>query len=568
MCRYGGPGPPISSFGPPSAASPASAKEAAAAPPSAAATATAAAEEAAEAAAIAAAVRQLKPEVENSLLWFEIKQKLEEAVREELQCMYTECEGAPIGGPPVGPPDKGAPVEAPDIAASVFRREDVEFVLICLGLGSPSACTDTRSCRYQLAMALLLQQLLQVSASCMHVLDPVMSALDLRILFLLFGGSCLSPLSLEKNRKKQLKDTRQTINIYFAPHCDADLYGDLFATENRISLFCSVCGNTPHCTPNQCIHPSTTDTSSNSSSSNGSSCRNNSSSNGSCSASKDREETEGPPNPKEGEGPLNPKEGEGPLNPKEGEGPLNPRGEGPPNPEEGEGGLEAKFCGFVLLGNALSSYEMRRSLFKGLLLTEVNKDKEKIATTNAAATNAAATNAGATAAGAAAADVAAAEAPAAAAAAAEAPAAAAAAAEAPAAEEGGGEVLIGGSKANDAPRPLTEASAAAASPAAAAASVCAGGCSFVQPSRGALLLLELLPFVWEQPLQQQFAAFPAAFNDLAICRLPSLKTEEERKKFIHMLLLKQEQQQEQQQQQTVKATAARKNKANNRRNKQ
>ncbi|OEH79063.1 srr1 protein [Cyclospora cayetanensis] len=58
-----------------------------------------------------------------------------------------------------------------------------------------------------------------------------------------------------------------------------------------------------------------------------------------------------------------------------------------------------------------------------------------------------------------------------------------------------------------------------------------GLCVQVTPARWALVLFELLPHVSELPLQCSFSPHPRAFNDLAVCRFETPRTEEQRRAF-------------------------------------
>ncbi|CBZ56066.1 conserved hypothetical protein [Neospora caninum Liverpool] len=72
--------------------------------------------------------------------------------------------------------------EEKDKIDSVASRLRGACTLICLGLGSPTECSDTASCRYQLALALLIQKALGVSPSRSFVADPAMNATDFALL--------------------------------------------------------------------------------------------------------------------------------------------------------------------------------------------------------------------------------------------------------------------------------------------------------------------------------------------------------------------------------------------------
>ena len=59
----------------------------------------------------------------------------------------------------------------------------------------------------------------------------------------------------------------------------------------------------------------------------------------------------------------------------------------------------------------------------------------------------------------------------------------------------------------------------------------AARCKWVTPSRGAFILLALLPFVSEWPITQPFPRHPAAFNDIAVSQFPAPRTEAQRSIF-------------------------------------
>ncbi|KFH12121.1 SRR1 protein [Toxoplasma gondii VAND] len=54
--------------------------------------------------------------------------------------------------------------------------------LICLGLGSPTECSDTASCRYQLGLALLIKRMLNISEASTFIADPAMTLTDFALL--------------------------------------------------------------------------------------------------------------------------------------------------------------------------------------------------------------------------------------------------------------------------------------------------------------------------------------------------------------------------------------------------
>ncbi|PFH38132.1 SRR1 protein [Besnoitia besnoiti] len=191
--------------------------------------------------------------------------------------------------------------------------------LVCLGLGSPTECSDTASCRYQLGLALLLQRRFGISPSRCFVADPAMCEVDFAILQRLgfspqasTDGStlpaalrpasasssplacpCAAPLrvsapaasaaasSAAANATSSPCEAAATpaaahaapatssssvsptvasslslhvregdfaswtaddaFVIYLLPHCDADLYGKLLSDVFRLSPFCARC---------------------------------------------------------------------------------------------------------------------------------------------------------------------------------------------------------------------------------------------------------------------------------------------------------------------------------------
>ncbi|KEP65682.1 UNVERIFIED_CONTAM: SRR1 protein [Hammondia hammondi] len=66
-----------------------------------------------------------------------------------------------------------------DGAERNWRRK---CTLICLGLGSPTECSDTASCRYQLGLALLIKRMLNISDASTFIADPAMTSMDFAVL--------------------------------------------------------------------------------------------------------------------------------------------------------------------------------------------------------------------------------------------------------------------------------------------------------------------------------------------------------------------------------------------------
>ncbi|KAL8429645.1 hypothetical protein Efla_004908 [Eimeria flavescens] len=258
-------------------------------------------EEAAAIAAAVASVRGYEEEIQVSELWQEIQTNLHKALQTELCCLSSLARR------------NSQPVHV----ASSFNSEPdgrlssakATFSLVCLGLGSPTECSDVFSCRCQLALALLIQRLLGIPSERVQVGDPVMNASDVFVLARLFPGiSGAAEGKAEESDSEsetEFESHRQPlahIAVYLAPHCDADLYGDILGFELGMQAFCLNCFS--------CLNPSSSK----------------------CNATnekRDRLPSENIPQ---------------------------------------QSRTDAR--GFVLIGNLLGSYEMRRSLFGELHLDE------------------------------------------------------------------------------------------------------------------------------------------------------------------------------------------------------
>lgn len=180
-------------------------------------------------------IEQLVKQVQLSNLWKDIQCKFLDAVRAELEFIQAQR---------VKSEEKHlcqyAKKDLQDEPISEFwtAGEKVAYSLVCLGLGSPTACSDTLSCRYQLALAVLLQQLLAIPCSRVRITDPVMNEVDYQVLVAL---SLLSDHDAEARELQQPAGEKAELVLYLAPHCDADLYGDILGAELGIQRFCVKC---------------------------------------------------------------------------------------------------------------------------------------------------------------------------------------------------------------------------------------------------------------------------------------------------------------------------------------
>lgn len=188
-----------------------------------------------QALALAERIRAFVPEVEKSALWTEVKSRLRDALSSEVSLLRRES----------GRNAAGFSSEEEDI-----RR--VRFSLRCLGLGSPTQSADTRSSRLQLAAALSLRRLFKIPSSRVSVLEPALSPLDCEALESL-GLPVKDAFRQELASVHSDSEERSTpeaasafrgiieVSIVFAPHCDADLYGDLLSRELRLKKLCKNC---------------------------------------------------------------------------------------------------------------------------------------------------------------------------------------------------------------------------------------------------------------------------------------------------------------------------------------
>lgn len=416
---------------------------------------------------VVAAIEQLRKEVELSDLWEEIQHKLAEAVLVELQSMRNLSEETKKAQPDYVEDGRR---NRPSSRGSWPVGDGVAYSLVCLGLGSPTSCSDVLSCRYQLALALLLQKLLRIPSSRVQISDPVMNEVDLQVLDVLSLSSGHGQQAEERQplQGQQHKGEVELV-LYLAPHCDADLYGDILGMELALQPFCSRCFS--------CTDP--------------------------------------------------------------------PFGEYQ-RPDANRGlstssspcGSRPRYRGFVLIGNLLSSYEMRRSFFGQLQLDEARPaspvDRYSPPHSERDCSQAAAYQA------------------------AERPcdgSVSAAGHELDAeahpcvspTRNRQAEVVpcdtpttqratsFDGAHSQEAAPETAESQASTDSTMTGCQgtsdATCPAPCHWVVPSRGAFVLLELLSFVSEWPLERPFPAHLRAFNDLAISILPAPRTKMQRAAF-------------------------------------
>ncbi|KAL8451476.1 hypothetical protein Emag_002698 [Eimeria magna] len=192
---------------------------------------------------VAQVIEQLTEEIQISALWEEIKCNLKNAVYAELASLRSAENSTTSFNPELKEaaafPLEGASEDDP--WGRVCGR--VSFSLVCLGLGSPTDCSDVLSCRYQLALGVLLRKLLRIPRGSVQVQDPLMNEVD---------GLVLSALSLcppaegeiiQEGRSGELSEAppEVEVTVYLAPHCDADLYGELLGLELKLQPFCLRC---------------------------------------------------------------------------------------------------------------------------------------------------------------------------------------------------------------------------------------------------------------------------------------------------------------------------------------
>ncbi|KAL8269235.1 hypothetical protein Esti_006844 [Eimeria stiedai] len=425
----------------------------------------------------AQAIEQLAEETQVSALWEEIRRNLKNAVYAELASLR----GAGTSSTSFISENQGA-ASSPAAASKddlwgAFGR--VSFSLVCLGLGSPTDCSDVLSCRYQLALGMLLRKLLRIPRGRVQVQDPVMNETDALV---------LSALSLCPHAEGEVTEEESVgfseappefeLTVYLAPHCDADLYGDLLGLELGLQPFCLRCFS--------CAAPSSSSSHNDADATQGISLLRNSS-----------------------------------------------------------GHSRQKTQGFILIANLLSSYELRRSFFGELNFVEHLKKiscqqpcgEEEGCSEAAARESALKTSGGSL-----------------------------SATQQKQKEQGlyspavccFSESTVETQKQMQSPQcqqvanepdvarcPCTprrsgdsnvnEERLGSVKPSKLCRNSINGEvrdfCQFVTVSRGALLLLELLPYVDEWPLKGAFSAYPRAFNDLSVSRFPTPRTDTQRAEF-------------------------------------
>ncbi|XP_026192531.1 uncharacterized protein LOC34620687 [Cyclospora cayetanensis] len=484
-------------------------------------------EEAAVEAGVVRAVQRLTEELGASAFWEEVLHQLQAALREELRCLLAsssssapECEsgssntpgvpGSPASSLALAPPYVSPMPESPTAAASAdlgrpslpnSPKAKVAYSLVCLGLGSPTACSDVLSCQYQLALALQLQRLLRIPAGRVRVADPVMSETDKRAvetLFQLDAGQAAAPSRRRQSYAEEAEneDEEETeadgeIAVYLAPHCDVDLYGEILGAEMQLHGFCTRCFS---CTQFRDVASAEAE--------------------GPTRAAAQREATAASAMEEHA---LEPTAEGASAEHAAGEATGAERGHGATaagavaaSATEGKDGYaccssrrEASrwtcpdVCrrkrGFVLIGNALSSYELRRHLFGDLRFVSAAWRFPR-RHCDASSTPGSLAEGGAT-------DTA----------------------------LGAGVADGARASASGQGRPPRGDLRAAAS----RSGRLEGAARDIQvtPARWALVLFELLPYVSELPLQCSFSPHPRAFNDLAVCRFETPRTEEQRRAF-------------------------------------